>query len=489
MEHEKNNEKINGNAREKLQEEKPKKKVKWGKIIKICVAMAGLFTAILTSCNAIIEYQKNVENAEDLSHSESLYQAGMEFFRQADYDRAIECYENAINDHTERHYTGRETARFYRSLGIVYDLTGKTDEAIECYSYGVSILSDLISKITEEISVEKDRLEYELGYVYYLRGMVYLGKDDYDRAFGDYTKCCDAVSLIDLHDDWESWYTAASVCNLRGEICAGVAYEKISGLPSDQNTDNNTMNYSFTLEDAFDQFNFALSFKGVEVIPYTQIDTGIDITVAGYEISEEEDDNADRVDADNRISYIRKKRLPLPWKITIQDAETARILTNRAKVENMMGLYDEAIEDCKAALAIYSVVSYNEWYDVSKTYSQLALAGLYKSLGGNGEALDETALQECYEWLKIAMPYSTKWRGPYTPQTAYLYEQLGWVAMLKDEYNKAIEYYLEAEKIFEKLGMEEDVEVERRYIEIAKECDEFHNEDNQGWRIWYYNLE
>lgn len=478
MEQEKNDKELKVNTVEKNQEDKPKEKIKLGKKIAICGLIIAAASLVLEINNTTKPQQVELIKKEiDLSYSESLHQAGMEFFHQADYDRAIECYENAINDHAERHYTGRETAYFYRSLGIVYDLTGKIDEAIKCYGHVVSILGELISQYTEKISAEKDRLEYELGYVYYLRGMAYLEKKDYDRAFDDYIKCCDAVELINLHDDWESWYTTASVCNLGGGICAGVAYEKISGFPSDQDTDNNTMNYDFTLENAFDQFNFALSYKGVEMIAYTHIDNGVDITIAGYDTNEEENDSADGVE-DNRISYIRKKRLPLPWKITNQDAETARILTNRAKVENMMGLYDEAIEDCKAALAVYTFVPHKEWYDVSTTYSQLVMAILYNSLEGDRETLDQAALQECYEWLKTAMPYSTKWRGIYTPQTAILYELMGGVLMLKNEYEESIKCFLKAEEIFEELGMEEEVEVARRWIETAKKCSESYNEDN-----------
>ncbi len=382
------------------------------------------------SRNGKDEFQGMDETAVDLIYSNTLYSQGQEFLNQADFETAAEYFEKALEEHEDMHYAKRDTARIHYALGIAYRYLYRFQDAADQYTKALGILNGIME--AEEISgEEKELLKYEIGYVYYLRGNVYLNDDDYDRAVSDCQNCEGSVLLIEENDGWDEWYSVAAVKNFHGKICFAVAYENNSPFPSDQNTDHNTSDYDFTLKDAFDWYNSALKEKH-----------------------------------------------------TTRDAETASILQNRAVVETEWGQYGQAIKDLEEALSICQSVPDRKQYNMGDVYFDLALAKLYQKETEDGNALsDQETLDEYCMLMGQALTYTEKWFGEQHPKTAVAYENLAFALLIKMEHDEARGYFEKAKEIFSDLGMEEDVKIEEQYLDYV---DQLQKEDEEGgnWQLY-----
>lgn len=422
------------------------------------------------------KYQNANEKIIDLSYSNSLYYQGQEFVNQANYEEAAEYFEKALAEHEDKHYSKRDTARIKYALGITYRYLYKSQDAIDNYTEAIGILESINDTGNngkggaENRADEEQLLQYEIGYVHYLRGIVYLDIEDYDRAVEDCRNCDVAVMLIEKNPGWEEWYSVAAVLNFSGRICFAVAYERSSPFPSDKEIDHNATGYNFTFEDAFDEYNSALMWKNPKVVSEEDHEDH-EIVVRGYQLG---------VNIENRSGQQEAER----WKITEFDAETATILTNRAVVELKWEMFDETIEDLEAARSIYQSLPVKDQYNICDLYWYLAMAKFQKAmLGKESGSWDHDNLNEYYELMSQSLKSNLKWRGEQNPKTAVAYENVAYALLFKKEYDNAKKHFAKAKDIFSICGMEEDVVKEEECISLVEQIRE---EDEQGG---YWTLE
>lgn len=370
------------------------------------------------------EFQSLDEKTADLSYFNSLYSQGQEFLNQADFETAAEYFEKALEGHEDTHYAKRDTARIHYALGIAYRYLYRFQDAADQCTLALGILNGILE--SEEVSEEEEGLlQYEIGYVYYLRGNIYLNADDYDRAMSDCHNCEGLVLIIEENSGWDEWYSVAAVKNFHGKICFAIAYEKESPFLSDQDTDHNTYDYNFTFKDAFEWYNSALEEKHRE-----------------------------------------------------RDAETAAILLNRAGVEIQWGQYDEAITDLEEALFIYQSLPGRQQYNMGDVYFDLAIANLYQKIFEGEDVLsDQRTLDEFCGRMNQALIYTEKWYGEQHPKTAIAYENLAFSLFVKGEFDAAREHFEKAKEIFSRLGMEEDVKKEERFLNYTNQALEERGEE------------
>ena len=131
--------------------------------------------------------------------ADKLYDAGMEYIKSEEYTKALECFENAIDNNSEK-------AEYYIGAGMAYNYLGKYEEAINEFSkafqesentisntnnkqlyYGSAIAAYGLGKYDEAVEDCKKALEIEQvdnlnEKVNFLLASSYQAKDDYENA-------------------------------------------------------------------------------------------------------------------------------------------------------------------------------------------------------------------------------------------------------------------------------------------------------------------
>lgn len=453
--------------------------------------------------------QSSIEEAAELNYSNALYAQGCEFLKQLDFQNAIQLFSEALDYHKELKHVDIDTARIEYALGIAYFDFGHFQEAVEQYNLALGTLSSLgatqaVSDLVQKKSTapltekEKKQISYETAYVYYLRGSAYLGQYNFRKADAD-CKFCIEYAKQDPH----TGYSLVPVYQLRSVICLyssvfSFLKQAMSATASSLNVSipllHSIENIGYSLGDAFNASNMALSYKKVKFIPAEEKDQYADdesaVLVRKYpdnwtdvidkESSFTASDFATLIEqrpmgsANFRIS--NKKTVPELeegigfWLIDSFDQETANILTIRALIELCMFKLVSAYEDGYAADTIYSRLSAQEQYGYPVTllvnagvcsaiYYTLLLAD--KSADSNEAAQNLLMVKfQASNYFDKCIDMCNSIYGDCHLMTAGMHMLRGYIIELLGDfsYSDGEEEFLAAKRIFEQLEMEPQVE-------------------------------
>lgn len=415
-------------------------------------SVVALLASIATIADFILPRKETTVNNYyadkpiELSYSNSRYCAGQEFFNNGEFEKALKMFEEAKEEHEQHSNADVNLARIQYAEGMTYKYKGDYENAVTNYTIAIGTLNSIEKK--------SDDIKYELGYVYYLRGMAYIDDHQLEKGRLDLNQCSDAVGYFHSGADAEQWYGEASVYNAYGRLYFASAYSECSSFDTGEIL-------GYTYQDAYDAFNTALKFKGLH--KYVDGDTdGEILTYYGdqvkiFEQLEVYSSSAQNSEGDEYF-----------WNtLSVIDVEAADILLNRASVVLCMGYYDAALCDCDAVLKIYDQIGPSVRSKVAYAYFTISQIMMEQSVSEGGE-LSEKAAKQFIEYMDEGVKYNKKWLGEGV-DTAILYENLGGAYLFAEQWDEAIEAYEEAKGIFEDLGLQEDVEKQERFIEAANE--------------------
>lgn len=399
-------------------------------------------------------------NPPDLSEANEYYSKGQEFFRMGDYDNTLERYTKALDKYEDKP-VDVDKARIQYAIGIVYYQKGNLKEAIQWYTDAIGTLNSL--KNSAEIDQDEIKLEEiknELSYNYYLRGNAYVDDRDLERALLDLYYCYDCL----IYSPNAKCTYPSALC-LHGRIYMASYYGTHSPYPVHGGTDLDVSWY-----DAMYCFDDALAKKGmcVEIVKDGENDFS---------------DGTAAVKAYKYSDYNEKIKLILNspdlgeayWSIKNPDAETAMILNLRTKLLMMIGIgdegapyLDEAEINSRVALQIYYDLPPNERNGIQDTYYNLSQIAIIKMSVNN--IIDSAAVKESCDWLDNALDYTRSWCGR-SKSTAIVLENIGLVYLMSGDCDSARESFLEAQSIFDALGLTEDAAKQNELLEFTENYD------------------
>jgi len=427
-------------------------------VIANLVVILGFF-GISTTDNKNLTIQAPVslsyvlyENLPDLTWSSALYGQGLEAYNRNEYDVALEKFDKALKEYENFSHADVDTAKIQYAIGIVYKRKGNLDRAIDWYSDAIGTLESLPNVDTEEVCAE-------LAYVHYLRGFLYLETYNLTRALID----CDECINLRLSIVGEGLSFISAPLNLRGMIYTSSFYGTHSPYLVHDRID-----LEVTWLDAMTCFETALQYNGARLKQYiSDFDPENEIIVDAYN-----DYGYSQVSEFlwGDISHVKQKA---HYVIQRWDAETAYILTNRARLLFMRGTLDsinDAIENCNAALHIYDDLPIDKRDGIQETYWLLAQAKLMKCAIEDSK-LSEDVIGICVQIMSDSLLYTKEWYGE-SYETAIAHENMGFVLMFSSRYDEAAENFKEAQRLFNKQSLREDAEKQNDYLDIVKKCAE-----------------
>ena len=422
-----------------------------------------------------------------LTYSNMYYSQGTESFEQADYEAALLRYEEAIKSHD---VVDVDLARMYYAEGMVYERLGAYKNAVSAYNDAIGVLESLekeYNKSQEDIGAldfeklievephieniaeyflgnEYSSVLYEKNYVYYLRAIAHYDMHDIGKAVED-LELINADYVPYYYSGKENEYFGiSSIYMLRGLI-----YERNYGDNHSEFSKENAIDYGYTDFDAFEMFNWALKYKEPITIRSDDKNTDfeVEVEVEGYNPVALQMLNAQKKDESYFVSDCR-------WGFKECDYELASILTERAAIEHLYGYYDKAIEDCAAALIIFSQFPERTCISLPDALFILSYATMEKELYETGEISMETR-EVWYQNAKRAMEYNETWLGECF-NTAVSYENMMDACMKNQRYDEALNYCNSAIILFKKLGKEDDVEKNTIFLESIQQIIEHEDE-------------
>lgn len=396
------------------------------------------------------------ESPPDLSQGNAYYERGQEFFRICDYESALQQYESALAEFENVSYVDVDVARIQCSIGMTYKRQGNLDTAIQWYTKAIGTLNSL-SESDEVYSVQS--------YAFYLRGFAFLENRDLEHAQMDCESCLNIV----MQDNFRGECTYASALYLQGTIYTASYYGTHSPYPVHGGTD-----LGVTWHDAMDCFDTALECNGAIIYP----DFGVGFlgrfdALKAYKYSESDEIYSEETFTFGSPYYVLEN----------PDAETAAILNLRAKLLMMLNgekFLDEAIVNCEVALQIYNELPPDKREGIQDTYYLLANASLFRKVYEPEDAIDTKTIEYYCQQMEKALEYTKKWCGE-SKNTAIAYENMGGAYMLAENYESALENFQEAEFLFSKLGLDEDVQKQKEFIEFL----EIMKDDDGEWYVEY----
>lgn len=394
------------------------------------------------------------ENVPDLSQANEYYSQGQEYFRMSDYENALQRYHNALDEY-ENNPVSVDKARIQYAIGLLYKKKGNLEEAIQWYSDSIGTLNSL---------TESDKIENELSYIYYLRGNAYLENRDLERAQLD---CKDCFAYLNPNVSQEKCTYASALC-LKGRIYMASYY----GTHSEYQV-NGGVDLGVSWLDAMDCFEEALGWNGMRLCFANSEDvfSGNNTTVKSFKNIE--------FSGVTLVSKTGNSKLNLGdyyWLIKNPDAETAAILNYRATLLLMVGIesafyLNEAEVNSEIALQIYNDLPADKREGIQDTYFNLAMITLIKDLTENENNTNKSMISKTYcEQLEQALNYTKKWCGK-SKSTAIAFENMGFAYILTGDVNSARESFLEAQSIFENLGLTEDATKQEENLECVDDPD------------------
>jgi len=168
------------------------------------------------------------------------FKLGNEYYDKGDYDKAIDCYQKAIDI--------KPDDEAYYNMGIVYDAKGDYDKAIEYYQKAIELNPNdnetyynmgnaYYNKGDYEKAIECYQKAIEINpddEAYYNMGLAYYNKGDYEKAIECYQKA------IEINPDDEAYYNMGIVYDAKGDYDKAIEYyqKAIDIQPNDEAYNN-----------------------------------------------------------------------------------------------------------------------------------------------------------------------------------------------------------------------------------------------------------
>ena len=420
--------------------------------------------------------------SSELAYAYNLYQQGVFFYAQAEYQEAIDIFSEAEKEYKKNSAVNRDLARIQYAQGMCYKMLGDYTLSIKVYTKALATMETVRKTIETNQSLsdtnygnienegkslseveldDYDYIRYEIGYIQYLRAIAYYENREIQKALDD-LEALDQLPLLvyAAPDDWEKWYDPSYVNNL-----IGLCYLRDYGDNHGPYAKEDAIDHGYTDIDAFDAFNMALMYYD------------------GMKYVHEDDDNNDKsyvIIVDGYMDSLSKSvmyYLPnmgdvfdenFKWGFTRCDEKLGEILTNRAVAEISYGYYDKAITDCEAALIAYSYAPENKRLNIGDTYFSLNYYLIYKDMMENGSVSEET-YNICYDNQKKALNYYREWMGACF-NTAKSYECMGYTSMYCGKLDESIEYFTDAKNMFDDLGLRDEAIKNQEYIDLVQQA-------------------
>ena len=409
----------------------------------------------------------------NLALADQRFQNGVDMYEQHHFKEASSSFEEAI-EYREKAYdhNSEDLAKAYLMLGtsLIYGDTVQNDE-----NKDISALNSSLS-IYEELGKQ-----YEVAYCYFMMAVAYFEKgyshlnlaqdcirsstatlygiEELQDALsipwrGDSVKESEAsnveypdseMPLFTQPENYRALYQLckfyslhADIQNLLGKICirGGDWNKSFLNFDAALRESSSYLDSTYNLVLFSDRFNNS-NIEEEEIKEYISNSSGLFENTIHVRVLSDDNGEPD-------ISSEETETVLLP-----SSTDVATYLTNRAMSEFSIGLYDSAKEDCEVALEIWDKYNYSDQTELPYTYIYLTLATIVDMKGADPEALNEKK-ETLVENLNKALSYSREIFGNYHPRTAYVYETKGFVNMLFNEPEVALNDYLEAYRIYEK---------------------------------------
>lgn len=407
-----------------------------------------------------VNYYMYGDNVPDLSQANEYYSQGQEYFRMGDYDNTLERYAKALDEY-ENKPVNVDKARIQYAIGIVYKQKGNLKEAIQWYSDAIGTLNSLKESTETDLdNIELEEIESELSYNYYLRSNAYLDDRDLERAMMDLDDCFNY-----LVDSSNAKFTYASALCLQGRIYMASYYGTHSPYPVNGGTDLGVGWF-----DAMCCFDDALENEGMRLRFVKNRENGFSGSTAAVIAFKYVD-----IDMAAKLIFGLEDFGDGCWVIENPDAETAMILNLRSTLLLMIWtgceyefFLNEAEANSEIALQIYDDLPANERNGIQDTYYNLSLIALLK--GGVNNVIDSATAKASCDWLDKAVNYTKNWCDR-SKTTAISLEKVGFAYLMTGDYDSAKESFLEAQSIFEELGLAEDAARPNEFLEYVENCD------------------
>ena len=151
----------------------------------------------------------------------------------------------------------------------------------------------------------------------------------------------------------------------------------------------------------------------------------------------------------------------------VSDNETATILSNRAQLETMVCLYDEANDDIDVAIKIYNNLPIYEQYNIVDVKCLKALVQMYSMDEAYVTSWPEKEANTIIEIFDDVANYCRKWYGEKSRKYGWALGNLGYAYMMSRDYDSAEEYFNQELEIYKNTGDDYYVELTEGYLEIV----------------------
>ena len=350
--------------------------------------------------------EKSVRNAN------VLHQLGRLYWREADYERALDCNLKALQIRKELLGENHpDVARSLNNLGIVYSETGEYEKSLDYHFRTLEPRKKLLGENHPDIALIYDNI-----------GGVYQNMGNFDKAREFFEKALQ-LNLIVTGEKSQAVITS---------------YRNLAGLYYSMSNLSKALEYNLKIlmlrEEIYGQKHplIAASCNSVGTI------------------------YCDKGEYDTAIEYFRRALQIVESVLGSNHVETASAYNNIALVYVRTGDYDKALKYFEMALDIYKT---------SDAVNNAALAGVYGNIGvvlyEKGDY--EKSLGNLFmsvNILKAAM-------GESDSDIAGNYLNIGNVYMMKGDYGKAIDFISRAVQIKIKLSGEQNPEIASAYNNIG----------------------
>ena len=391
--------------------------------------------AKLLICKSEFNYKEALTCIDDLilldpNNIDFLFEAGniaQEYI--ADYDKALEYYDKALNIALKFGEKNGMVATSYNNIGLVYYCKGEYDKALIYHTKALDIKKQILPKNHPSIAGSYNNI-----------GMVYNNKGKYDKALIYHTKALDIRKqvLTENHPDIAASYNnIGNVYNDKGEYDKALTYlTKALDIQKQVLPKNHS--------------DIANSYYSIGLVYYYK----------------GEYDNA--LNDLQKALDIQKQILPENHSdIANSYYNIGSIYNNIGSTYSDKGEYYNALTYLTKALDFYKQVFPENHPNMGTSYNNIGLVYHYK--GEYDKAL--TYYTKALDIYKQVLPKNH-------PDVAASYYSIGNVYFDKGEYDNAVKYLEKSLKIYQTIYSEEDNRIKslKNFIE---DCEQKINEENK----------
>ena len=342
-----------------------------------------------------------------------------EFVRDyiVDYEKAIEyckralkvCYTNGEND--------IDVSIVYGAMGIVYNIWGKYDMALECHTKAKNIKIEICGEDSEELSTTYSNL-----------GLVFYNTGKYDKAMNCFQKALELgnsattynniaalYSKLDMYEDALCNYQKAIDIQLKlyGEVSPDIAtsYNNIGGIYHKLNDFERALKY----------LNMSLELR-MKMYGESHLDLANSYINLGAIYG-------DLGNFEESMNYYKKSHDIYINLLGSKNIHIALISNNIGNLYRNQGKYEESLDCFQNSLNIRQTILDENHPDIGQNYNNLGV--VYKDLGKYNEAI------MCYT---KALEIEIENYGEVCSSVSLIYGNMGMLYNQLGEYDNALEY-------------------------------------------------